>query len=389
VSQTPILFISDTLSAPTGLARITRDLATRLAKNRHFKVAALGHQPVTQSLPVHQYTWQFQGTMEIPELPAVWQDFAGDKNGIIFPVMDLSRLLWFARPEYCSDGALKQFLTTAKIRKWAYTPLDATGPNDRLTSVVKETLVGLDRVLVYTKWADGLVRRTVGDESDVAKKLAHLPHGIDMEVFQPRDKTQARRFLNPKLTDQDFVVGVVATNQRRKDWGLVIETIAKLREKIPNVKLWMHTDVLIREWSLPALIEDFGVKDCVFASQPMTDEGLSYAYSACDVTMAPGSEGFGYPIAESMACGTPCVHMAYAGGQELVPDMLQIVPTAFHYETPFNCARPVFDVDDWMWLIYNLQQTPAVPEECRAYVERLDWRDLWKEWKDWFEGGLA
>jgi glycosyltransferase involved in cell wall biosynthesis len=388
MSQTPILFISDTLSAPTGLARIARDLALRLAKNRHFKVAALGHQPVVQSLPVHQYTWQFTGTMEIPELPDVWRDFAGDRNGIVFPIMDASRLLWMSRPEYGSDDSLKRFIASGKVRRTLYTPFDSTGPGDRLTSIVKETLLGFERLLVYTEWADGLVKRTLGEDESAKRGLTWLPHGIDMEVFRPRDKATARKFLNPKLTESDFVIGVVATNQRRKDWGLVMETVALVKQKIPDVKLWIHTDVMVREWSLPALIDDFGLKDNVFASQPMTDEGLSYGYSACDVTMAPGSEGFGYPIAESMACGTPCVHMAYAGGQELVPDLLQIAPAAFRFESPFNCVRPVFDVQDWSYLILNLQKTPIPPDECRSFVSRLDWRDLWPKWQQYFESLL-
>jgi len=58
-------------------------------------------------------------------------------------------------------------------------------------------------------------------------------------------------------TNHHTMVGIVATNQARKDFGLGIQAVSELaRER--KVILWIHTDELERHWSIPALVHDYG-----------------------------------------------------------------------------------------------------------------------------------
>jgi hypothetical protein len=141
----PLMIFSDTPSAPSGLARICRDLATRIATHCSdvFKVATIGYGgPTSRHLPFHQYSWTYNDEWIIHDLPEVWKDFAGNEWGIFLSIQDPSRMIWFARPEACTDRHVRQFLSTPPFEKWGYFPIDATGPNNRLNFILKECLLG-------------------------------------------------------------------------------------------------------------------------------------------------------------------------------------------------------------------------------------------------------
>ena len=57
----------------------------------------------------------------------------------------LTRLLWLTHPENCPDPQLKKFLISQPFEKWAYLPVDATGPHDKITGILKHTIEGFDR----------------------------------------------------------------------------------------------------------------------------------------------------------------------------------------------------------------------------------------------------
>ncbi len=157
--KVPILFLSDSPDLNTGLARIGRDLAWMLSlKSDEFRVGYLGLGGTGSSkLPFQQYfippsqheDWSMWGLHQIER---VWQDFAGAERGIVFTIYDPTRMLWLSQPSYLPDSPTKAFLMSRPFALWGYFPIDATGPNDRLSLVAKETLAGYDRRLAYTAW---------------------------------------------------------------------------------------------------------------------------------------------------------------------------------------------------------------------------------------------
>jgi glycosyltransferase involved in cell wall biosynthesis len=393
--MTPILIVSDAPTSGTGLGRITADLASRIASNMQdaCRVATLGYGGIASRHLSHQhYTAEGMDGWLIPSLPEVWDDWAGREKGIILFVSDPSRLQWFSRPEMSEELAkhpgLKQFLSKPSFEKWIYAPVDASGPNDRLTFPLAQNLLGFDRILAYGKFGEDVIRRTLGEQESEKRHLTSLPHGIDTDVFYPRNKQTSRAFFfsftgaasifgKKDLIKQDeLLIGCVATNQFRKDMPLLIETVAILsRER--KIRLWLHTDSLERSsgWSIPALLADHGLLDrAVVSLGHIADEAMAKAYSACDLTLAPGPEGWGFPIAESLACGTPVVHGSYAGGADIVPTEMQVPPVAFRYEGIWASKRPVYRPEDWA----------AKANEWAGRRARLDTRYSWTEnWKAW------
>lgn len=396
--QIPILIFSDAVGAFSGLARITRDLALRIHKHMpEFKVATIGYgSPGSSKFGWTQYYWNFREDYVIPDLPDIWQDFAGGEPGIFCTIHDASRMLWLSHPEQVLELRdprqirLAHFVKKAPFRKVGYFPIDAAGIDGKFTLTLKETYRGYDRVLAYTEWARKLLENTLAFEDVKRTELSYIPHGIDTEVFYPRDREEARFnfFEHVEIKHQlslsgKTVVGIVATNQARKDYGLAFSALKEvLRTK--EIVLWIKTDALERTWSLAGLAKDFGMNAFVTLSE-LTDEQMAHAYSACDVCIAPGlGEGMGFPIFEALACGCPVVHGAYGGAAEFMPVEMLIRPVAMRLETPYSVYRPVYEPMDMAKKVLEL--TGEKWQKRKSLLpERLAWKNLWpNEWEPWF-----
>lgn len=394
----PLLIIGDAPSAQSGLGRICRDLAIRIHTHCSdiFEVATLGYGGFgDKSLPFPQYHIEGMEDWLIPTLPDVWENFAGPRQGVVMTIWDASRLLWFSRSAVaCPDPKLRQWLVNAPFKRWGYFPMDAVGPNGLLSYPIRETLMGYDRVLAYSKWAELMIRKSV--TPDFAKKVAlhALPHGIDTDVFTPRDRAQSRgvfketlRFIGPEIRDDEKIIGIVATNQPRKDFGLAIEAISRIKD-IP-FRLYIQTDKLERAWSIPALLMDYGLMSkAIVNTMQVTDEVMSYIYSGCDVTLGIGlGEGFGYSTFESLACGTPHITGNYGGHAEwLEPG--GITPGDWRLEGPYNAFRPVFSPWDWACCIKDQFMRPRA-ELVSLLPEGLAWPNLWQKWEEYFRSIIA
>lgn len=396
--KVPILFLSDSISTGSGLARIHRDLVTRTHEHMSdvFRVATAGWGGAgySRKYSFPQYNLVTDNWVCL-NLPEIWHDFAGNEPGIIFTIWDAARLSWFSRPELSAElenhPDLRKFLTNPPFQKWIYAPVDAGGPNNRLTYPLGQSLLGFDRILAYGKFGEDVIRNTLGEQESEKRHLTSLPHGIDCETFYPRNRQTSRAFFfsitgaanifgkKELIKSDELLLGAVATNQSRKDMALLIETAAILSRQRP-IRLWLHTDILERTgcWSIPALLMDFGLIDrAVISLGYLPDDAMAKAYSACDVTVAPGAEGFGFPIAESLACGTPVCHGSYGGGADLLPVEMTVDPIAFRYESIWACKRPVYRAADWADRISSFVGTETTLQS------KYDWVENWKKWEDW------
>ncbi len=385
----PILVLSDSVDYPSGLSRIARDVGYLLSKMPEFRVASVGRGGRASSkIPFHQYVIGDADGWGEGRLQDIWNDFAGNDRGVLFTIWDASRV------RYLVDGQSKNrqlvnWLASGPFEKWGYFPVDAEGIGGRLTGVLSDTISRFDRVLAYGLWGKQVIENSIGREVD------WLPHGVNMDLFKIREKTPGRMSLGVNKTDR--LIGMVATNQARKDYGLAFATFRQLLNSYPDIKFWIHTDEMVRHWNLYSLAQDFGLNQeqvVITMTGGMNDEELSWLYNACDLTVLPSSEGFGYPIVESLACGVPVIHGSYAGGSELIQEKNWLVKESeMRVEGIYNQLRPVWRVQDWVNAIthaLNLDPVGGVDrEECRRGVEHLNWPNLAGPWKKWLLKGVG
>lgn len=380
----PFVVYSDGPRMPTGLARITRDLAQRLWDRRDvlgIDLLQVGYDPFPGPAPAwplyssgHLDT---EGDWGAGMIDQAWRGYFGQRQGVLFSVWDPGR-------SYPLLGVQQA------VERWGYFPVDALNINGSIGGPAREAVARYDRILAYGEWGSRVL-------ATIKAPCPYLPHGLDLGVWDYRQTVEAlgraEQILQPR--EGEIVVGCVATNQPRKDLALYFATLAELRRRGHKVRGWLHTDTMVRSWAVAQLVEDFGLQRRVTVSLQLEDWELAACYACCGVTIAPGlGEGFGYPIVESLACGTPVVHGDYGGGPELVPLSAWKVPVkAERLEGVYALRRPVFAPADMAnacerALDWKRNDHQVCQGFCRGSVQHLDWTVLWPRWESWFRKGL-
>lgn len=392
MSQRPLLIVSDAITGPTGMGRITREIAVQIHERMSdsYRVGVAGYGgSYSRKFPFAQYPFYKIENWSIPQLPSIWQDFSGDEEGIIWFIWNGSWLNWFARPETLPGGNLKSFLTQAKFKKWVYAPIDAEGPNGKLPESQRMIFEGFDRVLTYTKFGSEIIARTMkkGD-------IPYLPHGCDTSIFYPRSRKEARECFvqrvvgkeKGRIADDVLLIGCIATNSPRKDWGLCFETCAELLRRGENVGLWAHSDVFQKSnaWDLLMLADEFGMRErVIFTNSHLDDDAMAWGYAACSVTLGIGAgEGWGMPLSESLAMGIPVITGDYAGATEFVPEEYRVKPVGYHCDGYYGNRRPIFNAHDWANKIMRFREMDAKLDH------RYSWEGCWPDWERWLKEGV-
>ncbi len=382
MTTTSILIVGDAPNRPTGLARIARDLASQIHNDiPELRVAQLawGYDGSPWSWPVYPVmdgeNW---GEGDI-ERTVGWHR-RDDEEIIIFTIWDPARCYPISQvaARYGNDWRL-----------WGYFAIDGTGPRGIIGGPAGAALDMYERILGYGRWGAGVLKKTT------KRKIPYLPHGLFEDWFTPSTAPSRGRWFP---LESSITVGCVAANQPRKDLALLFDTCHQLRERTGRlVNLWLHIDHEVNHWSVKQLAEEYEFlnKHLRVTAYEMPDHELMSLYQACDVTIAPGlGEGFGYPIAESLASGVPVIHGSYGGGVELVPNADWLIdPVAFRGEGPYVIRRPVFHALNFVDAIervldWQKHEPELVKAYCRGAVENLQWSNIWPRWKAWIKKGM-
>lgn len=381
----PFMLLGDGPQELSGLGRIARDLGGLLTQSSlpiDFVQVGGGVPPVWTGW--RHYPLDRSDDWGAACATDLWHSIFGEQPGVLLIVWD---------PGRCA--AYREI--RLPVQKWAYTAIDSENINGSIGGPARAALTEFDRVLTYGRWASTIVR-TVR-----STPVPYLPHGLHLDDYtMPATDVETRwvaRALGPYYRDDATLIGCVATNQPRKDLGLFCRTLRTLLDRGRKVYGWLHTDTLVKDWAVPQLLDDFGLfKHVTVTVMPAgySDRELALLYRACDVTIAPGlGEGFGYPIVESLACGTPVVHGDFGGGVELVPKIEWRFPVrGIRLESVYALKRPLFDAEDVANAVERvLSWRDAVGAEtaaayCQGAVAHLDWQVLGPRWVQWIEKGL-
>jgi glycosyltransferase involved in cell wall biosynthesis len=379
----PFMLLGDGPQEATGLGRIARDLGALLTESN----LPIDFVQVGGSVPPVWTHWRHYPLDRGEDwgagcTVALWQSIFGSEPGILFMVWDPGRLAAYRG-------------LPLPVQKWVYAAVDSTNPSGTLGGPARAAIEEFDQVLAYGRWGSQVLHT-------IRPKVSYLPHGLSLDTYRtPPTEEEARWVraeLGPYLMAGHTLVGCVATNQPRKDLGLYFATLATLIKRGIPVYGWLHTDILVKSWAVQQLVEDFGLSRRITVTlKQYTDRQLALLYQACDVTIAPGlGEGFGYPIVESLAAGTPVLHGDFGGGVELVPKLEWRFPVrALRLESVYTLRRPVFDCEDVAnAALRALSWREAVGREvarayCQGAVAHLDWTQLWPRWEGWISKRLA
>lgn len=162
----------------------------------------------------------------------------------------------------------------------------------------------------------------------------YVPHGIDMGTWRIPEDREALREAHG-IEPGTFVIGVNCANNdaiRKAPAEMMLAFATFLRSR-PDSLLWLHTAVHCDGGQdLEFLAESLGITDKVrvvdqyrYNAGLIQPSDLAEWYGCLDVLCAATyAEGFGLPIVEAQACGTPVVTTRCSSMEELNPDGLQV-----------------------------------------------------------------
>ncbi len=177
-------------------------------------------------------------------------------------------------------------------------------------------------------------------------KITVIYPGYDNTVFQPtRDKEVIKAVKARHGIAGDYIL-FVGTLQPRKNLARLIEAFSNLQYPISNIQLlisgkkgWLYEEIFRR-------VEELGLEERVVFTDYVPEGDLPALLSGARLFVFPSLyEGFGMPVLEAMACGTPVVCSNTSSLPEVVGDAALLVDPLDVGELAAALARVLDDAE--------------------------------------------
>lgn len=199
-------------------------------------------------------------------------------------------------------------------------------------------------------------------------KPYYVPHGVDMDLYQPMDRANVRAAL--KLADDQLYAVMVAAHKgfpMRKNFDRVLKAWAAFVKTHPKAVLYIHTNPTGSAMNNHVDLEDvatfYGIpqNNLRFPNPYLLKRGyfgethLNVQYNAADVFILPSmGEGFGIPALEAQAAGCPVIVSDFTAQSELAGPGYKV---------------PVYDDDRW----YTMQGSEQAIVRPSELINALEW----------------
>lgn len=304
--MTKLLIHSNSPLAPTGYGNQVSVFASRLAERYELAVSAFYG---LEGAPIF---WN-----EIPILPGLGGEFGNEylvqharnffgespKNGLVMTLMDV----W-----------VLQARVVQQLNCCSWVPVD----HDPAPPMVLQFFSESGSVPIAMS--------RFGEERLEQFDPLYVPHGVDVDVYKPHPQKEAREKVG--FDPDRFIIGMVAANKgspSRKGFQQAFQAFKRLLEKHPDALLYLHTG-LNSGWTqgedLGAMLVSLGIpeRNLAIADQyrlyfaPLSPKKMALLYSSFDCLINPSlGEGFGIPMLEAQACGTPVIATDFSAMQEV------------------------------------------------------------------------
>lgn len=196
---------------------------------------------------------------------------------------------------------------------------------DRVTDgLAMRALRRADRLIAVSHYT----KQTVVDALAIpADRIDVVHNGVDAERFRPLAVPKELRDRYGLPADRRYVL-FVGSEDPRKNLAALLRAMAALRQGGVGATLLKvgAPAFLERRAHHLQLCEALGIADAVRWIDAVSEEDLPLLYNLADVFAFPSRyEGFGLPVLEALACGTPVVALRRSSVPELVGDVAGLV----------------------------------------------------------------
>lgn len=302
-----ITWASNAPWAGTGYGMQTKLMIPRLLADGHEVAVAANHglsgAPMTDPATGVPVFGNVSDTYQNDVLLGYDELFRAGDPGWIITLYDV----WVYDPPRFKD---------ARIASW--TPVDHYPAPPRVAAWCRD-----HETIAMSRFGESALR-----EAGVSPHYA--PHALDLDVWKPTP-SGARAQLG--IPDDAFLVMINAANKGnmppRKAWGEMLSAIALFMRERPDVYVYIHSEqsgthggvdipILMAALDLPP--DRFRWPNQLAYLAGLIPQGtLAALYSTADVLLASSmGEGFGIPVIEAQACGTPVIVTNFSAQPELV-----------------------------------------------------------------------
>lgn len=308
-----IFFVGDAPTVDTGFGIVSKNLLTRWYE-AGYEISALGINEYmddprpARELPFVVYPCDKGGPEQVYGMHKMWPIAEMENPDIIFILND--------------PWLIKSYMDLKPKGSLPYTKIIGYYPTDAapLKPEWHQTLNALDAQVCYSKYAEGVVTKSNGSRPS---NLHQVYHGVDTESFYPVNMEYARTQLG--IPANLFIVGMIARNQPRKRFDLLMLAFKEFAKDKENVKLYLHTGLKDVGFDILNLAHQLDIENKLIMTEDLapnrgvSTKRLNLIHNSFNVnTLISLGDGFGLPVAESMAVGCPQIVSGHSALQELV-----------------------------------------------------------------------
>lgn len=220
-----------------------------------------------------------------PDVVQTWMYHSDLIGGVVARLAGIRAIAWGIRhanldPAHNSNATLRVVRLCAKLSSW------------------------VPRKIVSCSAEATRLHQAAGYRAD---KFIQIPNGYSMERFKPDAAERNAVRAEVGVTDDAFVLGMVARFDVQKNHRNLVDALGQLhRRGVPFTCLLVGVDMDAANAVLRGWIEEAGITDHVKLLGPRSD--IPAVMNALDVhVLSSLGEAFPNVLAEAMACGTPCV----------------------------------------------------------------------------------
>jgi glycosyltransferase involved in cell wall biosynthesis len=191
-----------------------------------------------------------------------------------------------------------------------------------MKQLIRSSAVKADHIITVSEYSKRDIAHTYGVREE---KITVTYEGAS-EEFHPHDRGHARETLARNYEINGVFILYLGRLQGRKNLARVVEAYARVRAAGLPHKLVLagKRDSLFDP--VLARIRELNIADDVVLPGYVAAEDVPLFYSAAEVFIYPSLfEGFGLPVVEAMACGTPVITSQGSSLEEVAGDAALLV----------------------------------------------------------------
>lgn len=248
--------------------------------------------------------WPKKGLRRLdPLFSLFWKKALKDTNPDLLHIPSLFELFYFSVPENIKTIVtihdliplvyLDKYFTNEKSKKWYLKKLD---------QIKKCKLIIADSIATKKDLIEKL--------NINSQKIIVVYGGVDTR-FKPISRINSQKILSHKYSFSGPFILSIGAHSYHKNMSKVFETFREIikSQKFRDLKLVVVCKLIkVEKDSWEEEIKKLKLSNNIVLTGFIPDEDMVYFYNAAELLFFPSlKEGFGLPILEAMACGTPVI----------------------------------------------------------------------------------